>query len=54
MARYGGGGWGSEASDILSQKSLPHKTISLGNQDNLTTINTLSEEKLHFALTQIM
>lgn len=34
--------------DILSYRSLYRKQISLGNQDNLTTINTLSEEKITF------
>lgn len=44
----GEGGGGGEASDILSQKSLPPQTDFFGNQDNLTTINTLSEGKITF------
>lgn len=49
MAGYmGGGGGRGEGSDIFSQKSLPPKTDFFGNQDNLTTINTLSEGKITF------
>lgn len=33
---------------FLSHRSLHRKQISLGNQDNLTTINTLSEGKITF------
>lgn len=35
-------------SDILSYGSLHRDQISLGNQENLTTINTLSKGKIAF------
>lgn len=34
--------------NILSYRSLCRKQISLGNQDNLTTIHMLSEGKITF------
>ena len=39
--------------ETLNYRSLHRKQISLGNQDNLTTINTMSEGEITFCCSTV-